>query len=57
MPRSAQMLLGSTLAGLVVAVFWLGAPLLPALVGGGGAAAVLYWRHRHDAGRTRGDPP
>lgn len=51
MPRSAQVLLASTLAGLFLAVMWLGAPLIPAVIGAAGAAIVIYWRSRQDARR------
>ncbi|MDX2167864.1 MAG: hypothetical protein SF182_12395 [Deltaproteobacteria bacterium] len=36
----------SALLACCIAVIWLGAPVVPAVIGGVGAAAILLWRNR-----------
>jgi hypothetical protein len=43
---STRFIVASAAVALVVAVVWLGAPLLPAVLGAIGAGLVLYWRGR-----------
>ena len=58
MPRSAQVILASTMVGLLIAVIWLGAPLIPAVAGAIGAAVVLYLRSRQSGDhRDSGSEP
>jgi hypothetical protein len=46
MTRSSRLVLGSVVLAIAVALIWLHAPLLPTLLGGGGAGALLLWRGR-----------
>ncbi len=46
MNRSTQVIGASVLVGIVIALVWFKAPLVPALIGAAGAGLVLAWGSR-----------
>lgn len=48
--RSNQLIIGSVIAGLLIGIGWFGAPIVPALVGAIGAAAIIYLQNRRAHG-------
>ena len=44
--RSNQLIVGSVIAGLLIGIGWFGAPIIPAIAGAIGAAALLYLQNR-----------
>jgi hypothetical protein len=46
MMRSTQMVTASVLTALAIALFWLGAPIVPAVVGVCAGGVVLWWSNR-----------
>ena len=36
----------SAVLGMLVAIVWFGAPLVPAVIGATGAGALIYWKLR-----------
>jgi len=43
---SPAILAASVVLGIAVAIIWMGAPVVPAVVGAITAGAVVYWRTR-----------
>jgi UDP-N-acetylmuramyl pentapeptide phosphotransferase/UDP-N-acetylglucosamine-1-phosphate transferase len=51
MVRSTQIILGSMIIGVCLALMWFNAPIVPTLLGAVGAGGLLYWRSRDAVAR------
>jgi hypothetical protein len=49
MNASTQVMLASVLIGMLMALLWLKAPVVPAVIGGIGAGLLIYLRARRSA--------
>jgi Zn-dependent protease with chaperone function len=51
---STKMIIASVVVGLLGALIWFGAPLVPAMLGALAAGLLLYWRQRRERTAARG---
>ena len=49
MAHSTRLIIASSLIATVIALVWLGAPVVPTALGAAGGGLLLYWRARRVA--------